>query len=49
MRLYKTELFGLLGNIKTGLFLEPNERLIELLKVEERSGADGLYARLSKI
>ena len=43
------ELFGLLGNIKTGLFLEPNERLIDLLKVEERSGADGLYARLSEI
>lgn len=49
MRLYRTELFGLLSNVKTGLFLEPNERLIDLLKVEERSGADGLYARLSKI
>lgn len=49
MKLYQTELFGLLSNIKTGLFLEPNERLIDLLKAEERFGTVGLYARLSEI
>ena len=49
MKLYRTELFGLLSNIKTGLFLEPNERLIDLLKVESRKGVSELYARLAEL
>lgn len=48
LKLYQTELFGLLGNVKTGLFLEPNERLIELLKTETREGPAGLYAKLAR-
>lgn len=49
MKLYQTELFGLLSNVKTGLFLEPNERLIDLLKTELKDGVPGLYAKLSVI
>lgn len=49
LKLYQTELFGLLNNIKSGLFLEPNDQLIELLRAEEREGASGLYERLARI
>lgn len=46
MRLYRSELFGLLSNIETGLYLEPNEMLIDLLKTEMTEGVQGLYAKV---
>ena len=49
MKLYRTELFGLLENLDTGLYLEPNERLIDLLKVEMEEGREMLYSRLAKM
>ncbi|MBQ0032336.1 MAG: hypothetical protein KBT68_06005 [bacterium] len=49
MKLYRTELFGLLSNIKTGLFLEPNDRLIGLLRIESQKGVSELYARLAEL
>ncbi len=49
MKLYRTELFGLLSNIKTGLFLEPNESLIDLLQVELRKGVSERYAMLAEL
>ena len=49
IKLYQTELFGLLNNVRTGLFLEPNDRLIDLLKIELQEGVTGLYAKLQMI
>lgn len=45
-KLCATELFKLLSNPDTGLFLEPNESLCNLLDVELLDGVDALYAAI---
>ncbi|MBR1586989.1 MAG: hypothetical protein IJ658_01570 [Kiritimatiellae bacterium] len=45
-RLCATEIFRLLSNPDTRLFLEPNENLCEYLDVELVNGVDALYAAI---
>ena len=42
-KVYKSELFKLISDADTRLYLEPNDRLSILLDAEDREGVDALY------
>lgn len=46
-RILASELFKLIGDADTHLYLEPNTELIRLLDIERASGVDALYNAVS--
>lgn len=46
-RLCGTELFRLLRNDRTSLYLEPNVQLTKLYKCEREQGVDALYSAIA--
>ena len=48
-KVYRSELFKLISDVDTRLYLEPNDRLSILLDAEDREGVDALYETLSSM
>lgn len=45
-RVLASEIFKLIGDSDTRLFLEPNTELVRLYEIEKSSGVDALYAAI---